>query len=133
MGKFHFYFGLTIFMVFLLTGQYMSQYYNHLADMELMQRALFRAGHLYILLFGLINLSLGAYYQSAKNKTYQYIQLAGSTIIIFATGLCIYSFFTELPATQIERPLSRLSLYLILAGSLIHALAHFLVRNTNRA
>ena len=41
---------------------------NMIKDMELMNRALFRAGHLYILLFGLINVSIGAYYQPAKHK-----------------------------------------------------------------
>ena len=55
LGKIHFIGGIIVIIIFLLSGQYMDHNFNHRHDMELMNRALFRAGHLYILLFGLIN------------------------------------------------------------------------------
>lgn len=122
LGKLHLYSGISIVIIFLLTGQYMHHNYNHLKDMELMNRALFRAGHLYILLFGLVNASLGAYCKVYTNTMFKYLQLLGSLIIFIASFLVIYGFFTELPTTQIERPITRLSLYALLFGVSTHGL-----------
>jgi len=116
LGKIHFYFGMLIVVIFLLTGQYMHHEFGHLKEMELMSRALFRAGHLYILLFGLINIALGINFHKPKTSTLIKFQLFGSIVILLASILIIYAFFIELPAKQIERPLTRISLYLILLG-----------------
>ena len=128
LGKIHFYFGIIIIIAFLLTGQYMHHNFDHLKNMELMNRALFRAGHLYILLFGLINVSLGSHFKISKVKSLKIIQLFGSTIIFISTFLVIYGFFTELPTEQIERPLTRNSLYLILFGVSVHGLISLVKR-----
>lgn len=120
LGKIHFFFGILVVIVFVLTGQYMDRFYNHLQDMEPMQRALFRTGHLYILLFGLINASLGAYFKRVKNGVWSKIQLVGSIIMLFATCSIIYSFFTELPPVEINRPIAAYSLYAILLSVTIH-------------
>lgn len=123
-GKTHFYLGLLIIVIFLLTGQYMDHKYGHLQDMELMNRALFRAGHLYILLFGLINVALGINLLTSEQKILRNIQLFGSVVILVASSLVIYAFFVELPTEQIERPLTRYSLYLILFGVSVHGIVY---------
>ncbi|WP_460218652.1 hypothetical protein [Psychroserpens sp. MEBiC05023] len=122
LGKIHLFLGISIVIIFLLTGQYMHHKYDHLKDMELMNRALFRAGHLYILLFGLINVAIGAYIKPLKHKLLSKIQNFGSVPIIISSALIIYAFFTELPTEHIERPLSRLSLYMVFFGVTIHGL-----------
>ncbi|WP_299227869.1 hypothetical protein [uncultured Psychroserpens sp.] len=122
LGRFHLFFGVIIVVTFLLTGQYMHHKYDHLKDMELMNRALFRAGHLYILLFGLINVAIGAYMKPIKHKLIFKIQTFGSVPIVIASCLIIYAFFTELPTNNIERPLTRLSLYMVFFGVTIHGL-----------
>ncbi len=124
LSKIHFYLGIGIVIIFLLTGQYMHHFYDHLQNMEPMSRALFRAGHLYILLFGLINAALGMYLQLATRKWAQLGQYIGSGAILIASGLVIYGFFTELPATQMERPITRYSLYLILFGVATHGIVY---------
>ncbi|WP_299111587.1 hypothetical protein [uncultured Winogradskyella sp.] len=124
--KTHLFGGILIIVIFLLTGQYMHHKFNHLKDMELMSRALFRAGHLYILLFGLINLALGAYFKLSSRTLLKKLQVLGSVLIIVASTLIIYSFFSELPTDQIERQISRFSLYLILAGVSIHGFVSLL-------
>lgn len=131
LGKIHFYFGIIIIIVFLLTGQYMHHNFDHLKNMELMNRALFRAGHLYILLFGLINVSLGSHFKISEMRFLKIIQLFGSVIIFSATFLVIYGFFTELPTDQIERPLTRNSLYLILFGVSVHGLISLISKKAN--
>ncbi len=124
MGKLHFYSGILIVVLFLLTGQYMHHQYDHLRDMELMQRALFRAGHLYILLFGLIHIALGINLHSVQIPFWRPVQWLASVITFAATGLVVYAFFTELPPTHIERPLTRYSLYMILAGISLHGIVY---------
>ena len=124
MGKLHFYSGILIVVLFLLTGQYMHHQYDHLRDMELMQRALFRAGHLYILLFGLIHIALGINLHRAKDSLWSAVQAFASTLTFSASVLVIYAFFTELPPQQIERPLTRFSLYIILSGISLHGIVY---------
>ena len=131
LGKIHFYFGITIIIAFLLTGQYMHHNFDHLKNMELMNRALFRAGHLYILLFGLINVSLGTHFKISEIKYLKTVQIFASGVMFFATILVIYGFFTEIPTEQIERPLTRNSLYLILFGVSVHGLVS-LIKNRKK-
>lgn len=104
--------------------------FNQLIDMELMSRALFRTGHLYILLFGLINISLGINFQLSQNGVLKNIQKIASGFIFIATILVIYSFFTELPSSKIDRPIASLSLYLILAGVSFHGLIFLFRKKT---
>lgn len=129
LGKIHFYFGIIVIVAFLLTGQYMHHNYDHLKEVELMNRALFRAGHLYILLYGLINVSLGIHLKTSERRLNKVVQLSGSVIIISTTVLVIYGFFTELPSIQIERPLTRISLYLIFLGVSVHGLVSLVDKN----
>lgn len=128
LGKIHLYLGILVIVIFLLTGQYMHHNFDHLKDMELMNRALFRAGHLYILLFGLINVSLGTHFRISNINLLNRVQLFGSVIILIATFLIIYGFFTELPTEEIERPLTRNSLYLILFGVSIHGIVSLIMK-----
>lgn len=120
--RLHFIFGVAILLVFVLTGQYMDRYYDHLREMEPMNRALFRAGHIYILLFGLINVAIGAYLKKPGHSLLEKGQWLGSLTMVASTLLIVCSFFTELPAEEINRPLARYALYLILAGVSIHGL-----------
>ena len=126
--RLHLFIGIIIVIIFILTGQFMHHNYNHLENMELMNRALFRAGHLYILLFGLINVALGSYLQIQHSKIIVKLQFLGSLAILIASVLVISAFFIELPTETIERPLTRLSLYLVFFGVTIHGLIS-LVKN----
>ena len=128
----HLSFGFLMFIAFLLTGQYMDKNFNHLIDMEDLPRALMRAQHLYILLAALINIVLGCYLTVSKDKLIMIFQILGSLLIICATLLLLYSFFTELPSDHIERPLCRLALYTMLAGVLGHGVPNFILLFTNK-
>ena len=59
------------------------------------------------------------------------VQIFASGVMFFATILVIYGFFTELPTEQIERPLTRNSLYLILFGVSVHGLVS-LIKNRKK-
>ena len=132
LGRIHLFLGILLVILFLLTGQYMHHNFNHLKDMDLMNRALFRAGHLYILLFGLINASLGAHLKLSEIKWIKSVQQFGSVVIFLASFLVIYGFFKELPTQNIERPITQYSLYFILFGVSIHGLISLVInKKTN--
>jgi len=117
----HLIIGIMVFLLFLYTGQLMRHQY-FVGEMEGMSRALYRANHLYILLFGLINISLGNYLNVGDWQIKKITQTIGSFLILIATVLVIYSFFVDLPTEGIERPHARNALYLILAGVLFHTI-----------
>jgi len=71
----HLIFDFLMFVVFLLTGQYMDRNFNHLIDMDDLPRALMRAQHLYILLATLINIALGSYLTVSKDKLVKTFQI----------------------------------------------------------
>lgn len=123
----HLIFGFLMFIVFLLTGQYMGRNFNHLVDMDDLPRALMRMQHLYILFAALLNLLLGSYLTISKDKLIQILQILGSMLIVVATLLLLYSFFTELPTQNIERPLCRIALYIVLAGVLAHSVPQLIL------
>ncbi|WP_223034000.1 hypothetical protein [Hanstruepera marina] len=129
--RLHLYGGILIAIIFILTGQYMHHNYDHLKDMELMNRALFRAGHLYILLFGLVNVSLGSYFKISQNQWVKTFQILGSITILLSSVLIIYAFFKELPTESIERPLTRISLYIILFGVSVHGLIALIIKKAS--
>lgn len=127
--SFHFIFGIALLITFALTGQYMHHKYDHLEGMPSLERALFRAEHIYILLMALINVGLGTYLTTFKAKILKLLQNIGSFLVTIASVLMVYSFFTELPSTVIERPISRNALYLILAGVLFHAFTQLIKKH----
>ena len=54
MKRFHLIFGLTVLVVFLLTGQYMDRFHYHLMYMADGPRMLYRTRHIFILMSGLV-------------------------------------------------------------------------------
>lgn len=123
MKKFHLLFGVVTVIVFLLTGQYMDRYHNHLHGMPDGMRLLYRTRHIYILLAGLLNLGIGTYFRYRVSRAHRVIQLLGSTLIVVATILFAVGFFYEPHLANLQTPLSHWGMYAIAAGTLLHALA----------
>ena len=84
LNRIHKYAGILIVVIFLLTGQYMNLSHDHSANTPDLPRALFRTGHLYILLFGLINLSLGIYQTQLESTKARLFQKLGTITILIA-------------------------------------------------
>lgn len=120
MKRFHLIFGLVVLVVFLLTGQYMDRYFNHLEGMPDGPRMLYRTRHIFILLAGLLNLGLGTYLRTRESSVRRIVQVLGSTLIVTATGLFIAGFFYEPKLADLETPLSHWGMYAIAVGTLMH-------------
>lgn len=123
MRRFHQIFGLLLIIVFLLTGQYMDHYHNHMVGVEDGVRMLYRTRHIFILLTGLLNLGIGAYFNYRQEMWRRILQVSGSAMIILASFLFIIAFFYEPTLTGLYTPLSHWGTYTVFAGTLCHLLS----------
>ena len=120
MKRFHLIFGILVVIAFLLTGQYMDRYYNHLQGMADSPRLLYRTRHIFILLSGLLHLGIGTYFVYRRERWRWILQLLGSLMITAAPILFIVAFFQEPKLTDLYTPLSHKGMYLIAVGTLLH-------------
>lgn len=120
MRRLHLIFGVSVLVVFLLTGQYMDRYLNHMAGVPDGLRMLYRTRHIFILLAGLLNLSVAAYFSYRAQAWRRILQAAGSSLIVLATALFIAAFFYEPTLDDLQTPLSHWGTYTIVAGTFCH-------------
>ena len=120
MKRFHLIFGLVVVIIFLLTGQYMDRYHQHLEFMSDGPRMLYRSRHIYILASGLIHLSLGTYLTNRSKRPKRVLQLIGSLMITTASVLFVIAFFYEPRLAGLSNPFSSNGMFVLVAGVLIH-------------
>jgi hypothetical protein len=123
MKRVHLIFGIFIVFAFLMTGQYMDKYYNHLADLADGPRLLFRTRHIFILLAGLLNLGIGSYFIYRIETWRRTLQLIGSLLIFAASFLFLIAFFYEPNLSNLHTPLTHWGTYTISAGAVLHVLS----------
>src|ERR1044071_8278092 len=116
MKKVHLIFGLALVVAFLLTGQYMDKHFHHLVGMPDAPRLLYRTRHIFILLAGLLNLAIGAYFTYRTEAWQRTMQLLGSLLIFAASVLFLIAFFYEPGLVNLRTPLSHWGTYTIAAG-----------------
>src|SRR5215470_10316652 len=120
MKRFHQIFGWVLFVVFLLTGQYMRIYHNRLHGLPDGVRMLYRSRHIYILMAALINLVLGAYFFFGPAGWRRSLQAAGSVVIVGATIALVLAFFRD-PGVGPDRTiLSYFGIIALALGVLLH-------------
>ncbi len=123
MKKFHLIFGILVVIAFLLTGQYMDRFHNHMVGVPDAERLLYRTRHIFILLSGLVNLGIAAYFAYWPQPWRKVMQFLGSGLICIASLLFIAAFFYEPRLDDLDTPLSHWGTYSIAAGSLFHVLS----------
>jgi len=120
MKRFHIIFGLIVVVVFLLTGQYMDRYHQHLMYMADGPRMLYRTRHIFILMSGLLHLGIGSYFKYRLQTWRRVLQILGSLLITIAPVLFTVAFFREPNMQHLETPLSLVGMILIAVGALLH-------------
>jgi hypothetical protein len=124
MKKAHLIFGVLIVIAFLLTGQYMDKFYNHLHGMADGPRLLYRTRHIFILLSGLLNLGIGAYFTYRVEPWARAMQLLGSLLIFTAPVLFLIAFFYEPNlGNNLHTPFSHWGTYTIATGAVLHVVS----------
>jgi len=123
MKRFHLIFGFLVLVAFLLTGQYMDRFLEHLRGMADGPRMLYRSRHIYILFSALLHLGIGTYFTYRPDILPKTLQLLASLLITIASVLFIVAFFQEPQLTNLYVPLSRQGIYITVAGVLLHLLS----------
>ena len=123
MKRFHLIFGLLLFVLFVLTGQYMDRVLHHLKGMPDGPRMLYRSRHIYILLTALLHLGIGSYIQYQTDTLRRMLQWAGSMLITIAALLFLVAFFYEPNLSGFYAPVTKKGIYLIAVGVLLHLLS----------
>ena len=123
MTRFHLIFGLVLLAVFLLTGQYMDRFHEHLRFTPDGPRMLYRTRHIFILLSGLLHLGIGTYF-SYRSQTWRRVaQYIGSALITIAPVLFTIGFFYEPHLQGLYAPLSKKGVIMIAVGALLHVVS----------
>src|SRR5215210_6781717 len=112
MSYVHLIFGITAFIIFLITGKFMR---IDFPDKEIIPqefRMLMRSRHIYILFSSLIHILLGLYFQAQQEVWRKYLQLLGSLLLIIGSILFVWAFVYETYVTRSFSDISRWGLYL---------------------
>ena len=133
MKRFHLIFGVTVLVVFLLTGQYMDRFHYHLMYMADGPRLLYRTRHIFILMAGLLHVGIGTYFSLGLTTARRVLQTTGSVMITVATVLFVVAFFYEPRLEELRTPLSLAGTILIAIGTLLHLFSGVGKRETKPA
>jgi len=120
MRRFHLIFGLTVLVVFLLTGQYMDRVHYHLMYMSDGPRMLYRTRHIFILMSGLLHVGIGTYFRYRLTGVRRALQISGSILITIAPVIFTIAFFYEPHLEELHTPLSLAGTITIAVGTLLH-------------
>ncbi|MGQ0542861.1 MAG: hypothetical protein ACT4O9_13565 [Blastocatellia bacterium] len=120
MSWFHLIFGAVLFIVFLVTGQYMRADFPDKVAIPPELRLLMRSRHIYILFSALIHISIGVYMQKPPQAWRRLVQHVGSTLLIFSSVLLVLAFVNETYILRHFSDLSRNGIYASLSGVLLH-------------
>jgi hypothetical protein len=86
-------------------------------------RMMFRSRHIYILLAGLLNLGIGVYLTSRRERWRRRLQLTGSALLIIAPLVMTGAFFYEPTLKGLPSTLTLPALVALILGVLCHFLS----------
>ncbi|HEX8844827.1 MAG TPA: hypothetical protein VF791_09305 [Pyrinomonadaceae bacterium] len=112
--------GVIVVVAFLLTGQFMDFHQPKMEELDGGTRMMFRSRHIYILLAGLVNLGIGAYFTYHKEGWRRTLQLIGSCLVIIAPFLLLGAFFYEPKLGGLDRPFTLPAILALSIGALCH-------------
>jgi hypothetical protein len=123
MKRLHLVVGAATLLAFLLSGQYMDYLEVRTNALGETARVMFRSRHIYLLLAGLVNLGLGAYFSHRGRGWRRGLQLLGSALVVAAPVLMSAAFFAEPGAPGLKRHFTLPAIVVLSAGTLLHALS----------
>ena len=120
MSRVHLIFGLLLFVVFLITGQYMRADFPDKDAIDQTLRVLMRSRHIYILFSALIHVGLGLYFVPRIETWRKSVQYAGSVVLMASSILLVIAFVQETYTFGAFSELSRYGIYSSLASLALH-------------
>lgn len=101
----------------------MDKVYHHMVGVPDGIRLLYRTRHIFILLSGLTNLGIAAYFTYRQQLWRRALQMIGSGLTLLSSLLYIVAFFYEPGLGNLRTPLSHWGTYCIAAGVVLHTLS----------
>jgi hypothetical protein len=123
MKRLHVIVGLVVVVAFLLTGQYMEFHDPKVRELDDGMRMMFRSRHIYILLAGLINPGVGAYFTIRVGRWSRGLQVAGSFLIIIAPFLLLTAFFREPNVAGLQGTFTLPGIFAVFLGTFFHLIS----------
>lgn len=123
MKRLHVIVGLFVVVIFLLTGQYMEFHNPKVRELDDGMRMMFRSRHIYILLAGLVNLGVGAYFTNRVGRRRRTLQIAGSFLILIAPFVLIGAFFREPKLSGLQGSLTLPGILAVFIGTFFHLIS----------
>jgi len=120
MKRLHLIIGITVIVIFILTGQYMEYVHNRILPDG--TRMLYRSRHIYLLLSGLLNLILGIYVVPQSHGWRRSIQIVGTILILLSPALLLAGFFSDPQRRPDQTWVAAFGIFSIAIGTLLHAL-----------
>ena len=120
MKRFHIIFGLIVVVNFLLTGQYMDRYHQHLMYMPDGPRMMYRSRHIFILMSGLLHVGIGSYFKYRLQTWRRVLQMIGSVLMTIAPVVFTIAFFYEPTLQDLHNPLALWGVISMAVGALLH-------------
>jgi len=133
MRRLHLWTGALTLLAFLLSGQYMDYLEVRTNALGETARVMFRSRHIYLLLAGLVNLGLGAYFSYRERGWRRVLQLLGSALVVLAPVLMAAAFFAEPTEPGLQRHFTLPAVVILSTGTLLHAISGMRSRDKIRA
>lgn len=109
--KMHLLTGALGLLVFVLQGQYMDLFHEHLRNMADAPRMLYRSSHVYFLLASVLNVTMGVYLTDSTPGIHPWVQRIVSSIVLLSPVGLLAGFFLEPGLEDSLRPYTRPVLY----------------------
>lgn len=123
MRRLHLILGIILFVIFLITGQFMGADFPDKDVIGQDLRLLMRSRHIYILYCAFLHILLGLYLQVAPGGWRKLLQYAGSLALIISGVLLTWAFVSETYIYAGFSQISRFGIYTSLSGVGLHAIA----------
>lgn len=117
--KIQFYFGIILFVIFLATGQYLKWVIKPEYLLQIDQRMMARANHIYILFVSLLNI-LGSLVEfDAREKWKSHFGITSRIVLMIAGIIYTCIFFQNYGSTLSDRKIILLPTILVLVGVIL--------------
>ncbi len=118
MKKLHLITGLLFMVIFLLSGQYLSNVVGPFEGDLTAQRMMYRASHIYILWAASLNIFLGCYWVPFSGKYVKLTQRFASLCVLSSQPVLLAAFLIEPAVLSADRGFTLLGCGLLLIGTI---------------
>jgi hypothetical protein len=117
--------GVIVLAAFVVSGLYLRYKAPSIYLGDEVSHMMFRANHIYILMAGLVSISIGRYVTPVESKFGKTMQSIGLGLILAASGVLVYAFTLEPALGSMQRDRTTIGVVMLAAGTVLHVLSGF--------